>query len=520
MIGLTLSGNPGRRGRPAGCRPALWVAWSAALLVGCATPTPYERPELSVPAAWSAGASNAGSRPGQALWWQALNDSALNAFVGSTLADNPTLAQALARLDESRAQVGVNAAQRLPSITATAGASRAKGLATTGGGVGTSADALLYSNSAAIGPTISWEPDLFGRVRLSVEAASRRLDARTADAESVRLALAADVVGNVLSLRACAEGREVLGEDIQSRELALKLIRQRVAVGASAPVDEARSRSGLASARTSLVAREEQCARTVNALVALSGSNAATVRALIPVHVPAAARARLSVSSPAPVPVPTTDPRTTALAMPPPATVPKAVLQLPAQVLTQHPAVRTAERDAAAAWADIGIARADRLPRFDLMAALSGQWLNAAGSTLRYTAWSLGSSVSGTLFDGGAGAANVDAAEARYRAAVAVLRQSVLTAARDVEDALAASGSAETRAASTAESIDAARQTFVTTQDQWRAGAVSLFELEDARRQWVSALDASIAAERDRGLAWVALVRACGNNLSDPDPSP
>jgi len=466
-----------------------------ALLTGCATQAPYTSPALAVPRTWSADAATLPSRAGQPRWWRALNDPEINAFVESTLDDNPTIAQVVARLDEARAHLGVNSASRLPSVSANAGASHGNVLDTSG----ISASGVTNTTAASIGPTISWELDLFGRVRQSVEAASRRLDARTADADAVRISLAADVVSNVLSLRACDRTLGILAEDIRSREVALELVRQRVAVGASAPVDEARSRSGLASARTSLVAHEEQCTRTVNALVSLSGLDAASVRNLIPAQLPS------------------TDPRTTALAPQPITAVPKATPKLPARVLLRHPAVRAAENEAAAAWADIGVARADRLPRIDLAAVLSGGWLRAAGTTLRYTAWSLGYSASGKLFDGGAGAANVDAAEARYRAAVAILRQAVRTAAQDVENALAARQSAEARAALTTESVDAARQTFAATYDQWRAGAVSLFELEDARRQLTSALDSSIAADRDRAQAWVALVRSSGNAITNPE---
>jgi outer membrane protein TolC len=240
----------------------------------------------------------------------------------------------------------------------------------------------------------------------------------------------------------------------------------------------------------------------VNALVALRAADATTLRTVMQAEQPAA----------------DVDAATQALALAPLPVhhVPKAVLELPAQVLLRHPAVRAAESDAAAAWADIGVARADRLPRIDLAAALTGEWIRSAGTTLRYVAWSLGPTVNGTLFDGGASAANVDAAEARYRAAVAALRLAVLSATEDVENALAARQSADARATLTKESADEARTTFIATEDQWRAGAVSLFELEDARRELTSALDSAVAADRDRGQAWVALVKASGNAISNP----
>ncbi|MHA6929614.1 TolC family protein [Ralstonia pseudosolanacearum] len=173
-----------------------------------------------------------------------------------------------------------------------------------------------------------------------------------------------------------------------------------------------------------------------------------------------------------------------------------------------------ANGDAAAAWAEIGVARADRLPRLDLAAVLTGQWIRAAGSTLNFTTWSIGPSLTGTLFDGGAGAANVNAAEARYRQSVASLRGTLRTTVEDVENALAAQASARDRTASAHEATDAAHTTLVAAEGQWKAGAISLFELEDSRRQYASAQDAEISARRDRAQAWVALVRATGGAVT------
>jgi outer membrane protein TolC len=140
--------------------------------------------------------------------------------------------------------------------------------------------------------------------------------------------------------------------------------------------------------------------------------------------------------------------------------------------------------------------------------------LHAAGTTVKYTAWSLGAGLSGTLFDGGRGAATVDAAEARYRAAGSALRASVRAAAQDVENALAALASAEARIATTRLGEAAARRTLLATEAQWRAGTVSLFELEDARRLHATSQNSAIAAAQDSGRAWVALVRASGNAAS------
>lgn len=274
-------------------------------------------------------------------------------------------------------------------------------------------------------------------------------------------------------------------EDIASRETTLALTRRRLEVGFVAPVDEVRAVSGLAAVRINLETQAEQCARQVNALVALSGQPAPAVHALLALPLPGGE----------------------ALVMP---QAPARQPRLPATVLADHPSVMAAARDADAAWADIGVAQAERLPRLDLSALLTGQWLHAAGSTLQATTWSLGPALSGTVFDGGSGAARVSAAEARYHGAAAALRGALRSAAQDIENALAAAASADARAEPARQSVDAARAALTALQAQWQAGAVSLFELEDARRQFASAQDNAIAAARDRALAWVSLVRAAG----------
>ncbi len=477
---------------PSAFRGALIAASIVAALAicGCTLQSGYVAPDMSAPGSWPT-ASAAKTPQGQAAaddWWRALGDPAVDKLVEAALADSPPLSQAVARIDEARATVGVNAAAAAPNVTASASATRAKGQNTVG------QTTTLISNAAAVGPSLSWEVDLFGRIRNSVDAAKNRLDARTADAAAARLALAADVADGVLSLRACDRSRAVLADDIASREKTLALTRLRAASGFAPPSDVARAISGIATVRTNLASQQEQCARQIHALVALSGKNASTVRQQV-----------LGAG-------------TTPDFMPqPPASAP----ELPATVLAHHPSVISSDREAAAAWADIGVARADRLPRLDLAAILTGQWIRAAGSTLNFTTWSVGPSLTGTLLDGGAGAANVSAAQARYRQSVASLRGTLRTTVEDVENALAAQTSAQDRTASAREATDAAHTTLVASEGQWSAGAVSLFELEDSRRQYAAAQDAEISARRDRAQAWVALVKATGGAVTlTMEPTP
>lgn len=467
------------------------LALGAALLAGCATQAPYAAPASASPPAWSAFNAPATAAAGDsAAWWTALHDGAVDALVDAALATNPTLEQALARLAEARANLAISAAQHLPALALNAGASRGRSLGDN--------RATTVGNAASAGPGLAWEADLFGRVRSSDDVASRRLAARGAEADGARLALAAQVASGVLDLRACLFSATVLDDDIAARGKTLVLTRRRLAAGFIAPVDEARAVTGLASAQTALALRRQDCARDVNALVALTGQDRTTVQALVdaPLSAPGSAQGGSL-------------PRYAEWIMP---QAPQAQLAQPALLLAGHPAVRASENEAAAAWAAIAVARAERLPRLELSAMLSGQWLSAAGSSLTYTAWSLAPALSAPLFDGGRGAANVAASAARYGAAAAALEASLRSAVQEVENALAAVASARSRMASARQAAEAAQVALDASESMWLAGAASLFELDDARRTLAAAQDSAIGAARDGGQAWIALVRAAGHS--------
>jgi outer membrane protein TolC len=154
--------------------------------------------------------------------------------------------------------------------------------------------------------------------------------------------------------------------------------------------------------------------------------------------------------------------------------------------------------------------RAERLPQINLQAIFTGQWLSAFGQHVHFDTWSVGSSLSVPLFDGGEGAAKVRGAEARYVEAVENLRAVLRSAVQDIEDALAAQSSAEERTVTTQDAETAASVSLRANEARWHAGAISLFELENARRDSNAAEENAIAAARDRAQAWVDLVRASG----------
>lgn len=457
------------------------------MLGACATQPTYRRPSIGTPEAWTNGADGAPDAPATTVvdarnWWKALGDSAIDALAEAALRDNPTLAETAARIDLARAVLDARGAQQLPNMGLVGNASRSRD--PTGGGSGASSQ-----TAASLGASLSWEIDLWGRVREGRSAARSRLAARAADADGARLSVIGDIADTVLSLRACDLILAIRDRDIGSRETELGVSRARLSFGSIAPVTVAASESNLAAARTDRILQDEACRRLVNSLGALSGLNADVIRGLMPL-------------SPAGNIDETLDP--------PIAAPPRFVPALPATVLLAHPGVVATEREVAARWSEIGVARAERLPRLDLAAALSGQWIRSLGANSSHTSNSVALGLNLPLFDGGAGAANVRAAEAAYREAVAELTRTIRTAVRDIEDGLAAQQSALARIATARDALTAARFTLRANEARWRAGAIAQYELEETRRVFRGAQESGVVAAADRARAWVALVRRTG----------
>lgn len=468
---------------------------TALLLGACATQPDYRSPATSLPSEWvngtdgGRGLANIADDAGREVWWTALRDPAIDALVGAALADNPTLAEAAARVDQARAIFVIERARRSPRIDLAASAMRERvGINDNAGGMVTA-----WQSPAAIGPSLSWEIDLWGRVKENALAARRHLQARDADARDARLSIAAQVADGVLALRACNLLLTVRDADIASRENELVIIRTRVRLGTLAPVDVAAAESNLATVRIDRIAQEETCLQTVDALVAVSGRSAAEVQFFVAGPVTKARQDDLSAQMPS---------------------APAIIPALPATVLLDHPTVVAAEREVAARWSEIAVARAERRPRLDLTALFAGQWIRAFGSTVSFATGSAGLGLSAPLSDGGASATAVARADARYREAVATLNATVRQAVRDIEDGLAAQDSAVRRVEASRSALSAASFTLRANEARRRAGSIGAFELEDSRRQLNRAQESAIVAARDRAQAWVELIRRSNSPAS------
>ena len=367
---------------------------------------------------------------------------------------------------------------QLPTLDAQAAASR-----------GNNQPPAPLASTAQVGLQSRWEIDLFGGRAADAQAAQARLEGAQAGWHGARVAVAAETANSYIGLRICQRLLEVAGNDARSRAETSRLSELSAQAGFTAPAVSALARASAAESSARLTQQRAQCDAELKALVALSG-----------VAEPAL-RQKLGTAW--------TQPQQGDLF---------AVAAVPAEVLAQRPDVFEAEREVAAASADVGSARADRFPRLSLSGSVAAGTIRAGGTTTDAQTWAIGPlALSLPLFDAGARAANVDAAQARYEEAAALYQARVRDAVREVEQALVALDSARARGEDARIATEGYRVSFTATEARFRAGLASLVELEDARRTALAAETALVGLQRERLAAWVALYRAAGGGWSRAD---
>ena len=460
-----------------------WAALCAFLaLSGCAAVGPnYNAPKLSetdVPTQWTSptdkanGAAVTRTDPThQTPWWTELSDPALDELVSEAFKTSPTLEAAMAKLGQSRSlHARANAAA---APTADAGATSQR----------TAVEGVTYKQSW-LSMNSSWEVDLFGAVRRGKEGASARVEAQLETLADARVSLSADVTDAYLSYRACQSHLALSEQDVASRAATEKLTAASVDVGFTAPYQGIRSTASVAEARTQFAETRAQCERLENLLTRLTGIARPTL-----MHILAEQPTGLDR-----LPVPK-----------------HFSIAIPSQALLQRPDIRAAERNLAAASADIGLAEADRYPRLALNGALaySVTDTNRRGS-LSFGSWSFGPSLSLPIFDGGRRAAAVEMTKARYDEALATFKSKTRSAIQEVEDALTRYAAAHERAENARVAASQYQRFFDAVDERYRVGTNNLLELEDARRAMLNAQQTLLGVQQERLQAWIALNRATG----------
>jgi NodT family efflux transporter outer membrane factor (OMF) lipoprotein len=467
-----------RRRFSRGLRPA--VAGLALLLSGCTVGPRYAKPTVpsapeykEVPPNWKTAQPS--DQIARGKWWEIYQDPELNALEEQINVSNENLKAAEAQFQQARALVRFNRAAYYPTVTA--GASAAREHLSENRPLVTSTTASNVSDFS-IPFDASYEVDVFGRVRRTVEAARANAQASAADLESVRLSLHAELAFDYFEMRTLDAEEQLLLSNVTSFEKALDLTQSRYNGGVASAVDVAQAQTQLENTRTQAIDVLVARAQNEHAIATLIGKPAPTFSA-----------AALAWNSPPP-------------------DIPPGI---PSELLERRPDIAAAERRVAAANAQVGVARAAYFPIFTLTG--SGGFESTAITTLIQGPSgfaTLGAAAAITVFDGGRRRAVSDEAKAAYDESVANYRQSVLTAFQEVEDNLAALRILNDEAKAQQAAVAAAERSVALSNNRYRGGVVSYLEVTTAQSTALADERAAVDILRRRMTASVSLIKALG----------
>ena len=477
-----------------------WFRISAlALLVltGCAVGPNYHRPSAlgtnAMPEAFSdAGLTNTEiwqpAQPSAHLprgdWWGIFNDTELNRLEALATSNNQQLAAAYANLQQSRELVKVAASSFFPQISATAEATRQRISANQSFGAAASSRGSTF-NTFSVPVDASWELDLWGRIRRTVENAKANYAASADDLEASRLSIQAEVAIDYITLCSLDAQDRVLAETTVAYRRSLELTQNRRKSGIATELDVSQAETQLAGTEAQIPAVELLRAQTLHALATLCGQDA--------IRFGVQASTNLSQAAPG---------------------IP---LGVPSQLLERRPDVAAAERRVAAANASIGVATAAFFPTVMINGAAGYQSIDT--STLfnwPSRVWSIGPSLTLPLFTGGRNRAQLAIARANYDAAVANYRQTVLSAFQDVEDQLAAQRLLEQELEKETVALNSARRTVDISMTKYKGGIITYLEVAIAQGTALSHEQTVVQLTGQRLGATVSLIKALGAGWEAP----
>lgn len=443
----------------------------ALALAGCAVGPAYQRPTTPEPAAFKEAEGWVPAAPGDALergpWWRLFDDPELNDLAAAVEVSNQNVAVAVANYAQARALVQQQRAALFPSLNLNVSADRS-------GVRGQGADTGYRLNLGG-----SWEPDVWGRLRAGVTGAEASAAATAADLASARLSAQGELAANYFAVRALDAQAVLLERTVAGYRRELQITENRYKVGIVARTDVLQAQTQLANAEGDALSLRRQRAQFEHAIAVLVGK--------APAEFTLAPLAQWRV------------------------TVPAVPVGVPSTLLQRRPDIAAAERDVAAANAEIGIARAAYFPDIGLSASLgSGGSRVSDLFSASNAAWSFGLSAAQSIFNAGAIRASVAGAEARHQAAVARYRQTVLNAFADVEDQLTAVRILVQQQELRRVASEAADRVEQQILNRYRAGQVSYSEVVQAQATALSARRSLVQVQADRQAAAVALIQSLG----------
>jgi NodT family efflux transporter outer membrane factor (OMF) lipoprotein len=467
------------------------ILLAVTFLAGCTAVGPnYQRPEVATPERFAEPASQSAATDAElASWWRSFGDPQLDELVARAVAQNLDVQTAAARIREARAREIVAGASSKPQLDAQGSVTRQRisenAIPVPPGAGGNQGGAFGLPGSEfttfRVGFDASWEIDLFGKTRRSVEAARARTGEALWNRRDVQVSVAAETADAYLTLRTLQQRIATAEAELARQQRSERLVAARARGGLVTGQDLAQQRSERSSAAAVLPGLRAQAEAQIHALGVLTGEQPET---LIP-----------ELSRPGALPLA-------------PPVIPAG---LPSDLLRRRPDIRAAERDLAASTADIGVAVADLYPRFSLTAA-PALVSTALASLLEWgsRAFSIGAAVDWPLLNGGRTRGNIAVANARQEQALIAYRKSVLRALQDVEDALSRSDGDRRQIADLEDALRTATRAEDIARTRYRGGLVTYSDVLQAEARRLKLEDQLTETRGTLARDTVALFKALG----------
>ena len=452
-----------------------------ALLSGCAVGPDYHKPEVTTPAQFKDAEGWTQARPSDAIargaWWEIYGDSQLNGLVETLNTSNQTVAQYEAQYRQARALVRSARGAFIPTVDLTTSKNRSsQGTGSSSSSLSSSSSGIRDTYNAQLG--VSWEADIWGKLRRGLEADTASAQASLADLASMQLSLQSELVQNYLQLRVIDEQKRLLESTVEAYQRSLTLTQNQYRSGISARDAIAQAQTQLKSTQADLIDLAWQRAQYENAIAVLMGK----------------APSEFSLEPTQSIPA-----------------LPQIPGSVPSQLLERRPDIAAAERSVMQANANIGVAKAAYYPDFTL--SLSGGYSSSTYSnwlTLPNRFWSVGPQLAMTLFDGGQRSAEVDRTEAVYDQTVAQYRQAVLNGFQEVENYRVQLKVYADEAVVRAEALDSARESLRLTSNQYKAGLIGYLDVVNVQTTALSNERSVLTLLQSRLVASVQLIAALG----------
>ena len=451
------------------------------LLSACTAGPDYVRPTVDMPAAFKESADWKPAEPrdlqSRGNWWEMFNDPLLNELEAQVNISNQNLIQAEAQFRQARALVQSARAGYFPTLSGNVSSSRS-GSSSSSNSSSNNSSSSHSSTNHSLSLDTTWEIDVWGRVRRSVEANRASAEASLGDLEAAKLSAQAELAQNYFQLRSLDTQKRLFEETIAALSKSLQLTKNRYALGVAAQADVVQAETQLKSTMATALDIGVDRAQLEHAIALLIGK---------PASVFSIPRAPL------------------------PSALPVVPVGLPSALLERRPDIAAAERRVMAANAEIGVAKSAYFPRVTLSATGGFQSASVADwLTVPNRFWSVGPALAATLFDGGLRRAQTDQAIAAYDGTVAAYRQTVLTGLKEVEDNVVALRILEDESRVQEEALQAARRSTVLATNQYKAGTVSYLDVITTQTAALSNERTAVNITNRRLSASIALIKALG----------